>query len=149
MFWPGTAKLSKALRKPAKSRARLTASMAPISSLASWPVHFRASRGRPAEASCGASLMTGPRAVSRTVISVSNHQRTPIVSLRWPISESGRSLTSKRSLEAALMLVPPQAIDGLRPMANTGSPGPMRPTAWWDGDLRPTTSQTLGTKMPR
>ena len=94
MFWPGTAKPSKAARNSSKSRARLTASMAPISSLASWPVHFRASGGRSRSASSGASLTIGPHSVSRTVTSLSNHQRTPMLSLRSAISEAGTPLTS-------------------------------------------------------
>ena len=38
---------------------------------------------------------------------------------------------------------------GLRPMAKIGNPGPISPTAWYDGDLTPAMSQTLGTRMPR
>ena len=94
MFWPGTAKPSNAARNSAKLCARLTASIAPISSLASWPVHFSASGGRPKSASSGTSLTTGPHCVSRTVTSLSNHQRTPMLSRRSSISDAGTRLTS-------------------------------------------------------
>ena len=94
MFWPGTAKRSKAARNSANVRARLTASMAPISSLAPWPVQLSASGGRSYSARSGTSVTIGPHAVSRTVTSLSNHQRTPISSCRSTISDPGTSLTS-------------------------------------------------------
>ena len=68
--------------------------MAPISSLAAWPVHFSATGGRPESASIGASDTMGPQAVSRTVASSLNHQRTAMRSLRTAIPESGTSLAS-------------------------------------------------------
>ena len=88
MFWPGTAKVEKAARNSAKSRARATLSMAVVSSLAMWPVQ-RSAKGRAAaSASCGASDTTGPQAVARISTSRSNHQRTLMRSRRavtsWP-----------------------------------------------------------------
>ena len=47
------------------------------------------------------------------------------------------------------MLVPPQAMCGLRPMAKIGRPGAISPTAWQEGERTPAISQTLGMKMPR
>ena len=94
MFCPGTAKRSNAARNSAKSRARLTASMAPISSLAPCPVHFSASGGRSCAANSGTSFTIGPQRVSRTVASPSNHQRVPIRSRRSRISDFGTSPTS-------------------------------------------------------
>ena len=127
MFWPGTAKVENASRKSAKLRARLTRSMAVISSLGAWPVQ-RSAKGRDTlSASRGASLRTGPHSVSRISISWSNHQRTAMRSRRAVIAAP--SSTSRSSLEAARMLVPPHAIQGLRPIAKNGSPGTMSPTA--------------------
>ena len=129
MFCPGTAKRSNAARNSSKLRARLTASMAPISSLASWPAHFSASGGRSSRARGGASVTIGPQRVSRTLAWPSIHQRTRMRSRLSAISESGTPPASTRSLEAARKFVPPQAMCGLRPMAKTGSPGPISPTA--------------------
>src|SRR5512132_112379 len=72
-----------------------------------------------------------------------------MVSVRTFFSASGSADTSIRSLALARMLVPPQAIHGLRPMANSGRPGTMRPTAWYDGDFTPASSQVFGRLMPR
>jgi hypothetical protein len=74
--------------------------------------------------------MIGPQRLSRSVISVSNHQRTRMVSRRLEIVSGGTRDWSTRSLAAARIFVPPQAIDGLRPIAKTGKPGTMSPTAW-------------------
>ena len=131
MFWPGTAKPDSASRNSAKLRARLTFSIALISSLGRWPVQLSANGPEPdaatAAASCGASDNTGPQRVSRISTSRSNHQRTAIRSRRVVIAASS---ASKSELEAARMLVPPHAIQGLRPMAMKGIPGIISPTAW-------------------
>ncbi len=144
MFSPGTAKLSKAARNSAKSRARFTASMALISSLGECPLQ-RSAKGAPGMSlKAGTSEMSGPQGVSRTSTSRSNHHRTRIVSRRVVICASLRPEASYSSLEAARMLVPPQAIQGLRPRAKKGRPGGISPTACSDGDLTPASSHRLG-----
>ena len=57
--------------------------------------------------------------------------------MRVSFSASGNADTSMRSLALARILVPPQAIHGLRPIANSGRPGIISPAAWYDGDFTP------------
>ena len=127
MFCPGTANWLNEARNSWKFWDRLTASMAPISSLVSWPVQRSAAEGRPRPERKGTSDTIGPYGVSRMTASVSNHQRTPIRAFRSVMRCAGNALTSNRSLDAARICVPPQAIWGVLPMAKTGTPRSHQP----------------------
>ncbi len=149
MFCAETPKRSKAARNCSPLRARAAPSRAVISSVGSWPTQRSAITSPARRGSTVASVTTGPCGVTRTWRSALNHRRWRMRTVWVRNSSAGRVETSNRSDDAARMLVPPQAMSALRPIARNGSPGTISPTAWKDGDRIPAASHTLGWISPR
>ena len=100
-----------------------------ISSVGSWPTQRKAMVPLPLDLTSLASEMIGPKAQRR--MAGGRPPKRDLITVSVSRSRSAGSLeTSKRSLEAARRLVPPQARPRLRPSASIGRPTIDSPTTW-------------------